>query len=220
MFIGNNAIKWHFAFFHCISVSLNKFCIQPSFLMILCTLKAKKYFQTININDSVSWVKYAVWSDRSTYCYLEIYELWAFVTGRQFLATKTKVKLKWWKWNENVTWTTIWILVLWLLSRTPHGLYQNQSRYFVWILLQQAWQWKGRLQILWKAPGHPRWQQHWPREALGPQPQSDDGHLWGEEEAEGRNQKEETPVLVRIFLTETKCKIRLIYVGFNCKKVG
>ena len=25
--------------------------------MILCTLKAKQYFQTININDSVSWVK-------------------------------------------------------------------------------------------------------------------------------------------------------------------
>ena len=95
MFIGNNAIKWHFVFCHCISVSLNKFCIQPSFLMILCTLKAKKYFQTININDSVSWVKYAVWSDRSTYCYLEIYELWAFISGRQFLATKTKVKVKW-----------------------------------------------------------------------------------------------------------------------------
>ena len=89
MFIGNNAIKWHFVFCHCISVSLNKFCIQPFFL---CTLKAKKYFQTININDSVSWVKYAVWSDRSTYCYLEIYELWAFISGRQFLATKTKVK--------------------------------------------------------------------------------------------------------------------------------
>ena len=87
MFIGNNAIKWHFVFCHCFSVSLNKFCIQPSFLMILCTLKAKKYFQTININDSVSWVKYAVWSDRSTYCYLEIYELWAFISGRQFLAT-------------------------------------------------------------------------------------------------------------------------------------
>ena len=95
MFIGNNAIKWHFVFCHCISVSLNKFCIQPSFLMILCTLKAKQYFQTININDSVWWVKYAVWSDRSTYCYLEIYELWAFISGRQFLATKTKVKVKW-----------------------------------------------------------------------------------------------------------------------------
>ena len=95
MFIGNNAIKWHFVFCHCFSVSLNKFCIQPSFLMILCTLKAKKYFQTININDSVSWVKYAVWSDRSTYCYLEIYEIWAFISGRQFLATKTKVKVKW-----------------------------------------------------------------------------------------------------------------------------
>ena len=38
MFIGNNAIKWHFVFCHCFSVSLNKFCIQPSFLMILCTL--------------------------------------------------------------------------------------------------------------------------------------------------------------------------------------
>ena len=38
MFIGNNAIKWHFVFCHCISVSLNKFCIQPSFLIILCTL--------------------------------------------------------------------------------------------------------------------------------------------------------------------------------------
>ena len=53
-----------------------------------------KYFQTININDSVSWVKYAVWSDRSTYCYLEIYELWAFISGRQFLATETKDFLK------------------------------------------------------------------------------------------------------------------------------
>ena len=95
MFIGNNGIKWHFVFCHCISVSLNQFCIQPFFLMIICTLKAKQYFQTININDSVWWVKYAVWSDRSTYCYLEIYELWAFISGRQFLATKTKVKVKW-----------------------------------------------------------------------------------------------------------------------------
>ena len=38
----------------------DEFCIQPSVLMILCTLKAKKHFQTININDSVSWVKFAV----------------------------------------------------------------------------------------------------------------------------------------------------------------
>ena len=134
MFIGNNAIKWHFAFFHCISVSLNKFCIQPSFLMILCTLKAKKYFQTININDSVSWVKYAVWSDRSTYCYLEIYELWAFISGRQFLATKTKVKVKWKTEMDN------YLDIISLVAfEVPYGLCQNQSRYSVWILLQQAW---------------------------------------------------------------------------------
>ena len=56
----------------------NKFCIQPSVLMIPCILKAKKYFQTININDSASWVKFAVWSDRSTYVfwYLSLPKNW------------------------------------------------------------------------------------------------------------------------------------------------
>ena len=40
--------------------------------MILSTLKAKRYFQTIDINDSVWWVKFAVWSDRSTYQFIFI----------------------------------------------------------------------------------------------------------------------------------------------------
>ena len=150
MFIGNNAIKWHFVFCHCISVSLNKFCIQPSFLMILCTLKAKKYFQTININDSVSWVKYAVWSDRSTYCYLEIYELWAFISGRQFLATKTKVKVKWKsKYAEFARaacqkWRSLFLCCLWVYlrsagcsrtvwaPRTPKNSWYCWSSYFVY----------------------------------------------------------------------------------------
>ena len=63
---SNTMTKDRMSFYCCIF--LNKFCIKPSVLMILCcTLKAKKYFQTININDSVSWVKFAVWSDRFTY---------------------------------------------------------------------------------------------------------------------------------------------------------
>ena len=54
-------------------MSHEKFCNQPSVLVIFSTSKAKKHFQHIEINILVSWVKIAVWSDTFTYtCATEI----------------------------------------------------------------------------------------------------------------------------------------------------
>ena len=183
--------------------------------MILFTLKAKKYFQTININDSVRWVKYAVWSDRSTYCYLEIYELWAFISGRQFLATKTKVKVKWKSDMDN--YLNISSLIAfedstWPLPKSIKIFCLNSSSTSLTMERQVA----NPVEGTWSpsvATALASWgtwtsttKRCWPplrrrRRSRGTKPE-----------------KGKPPVLVRIFLTETKCKIRLIYVGFNCKR--